>query len=122
MIYRVAFRKDVDLEGRPGDYHLSRKTFESYAHAKTYADRVSQSRDPIVMLVCNELDTDEPLEDYMVHNRAISDTPKTDFIVEACNAGKNLTGDTCSICHLPQFTTTSGRTCPNGHGGALPAE
>jgi DNA polymerase III subunit gamma/tau len=37
-----------------------------------------------------------------------------------------LTGKLCSICSMPQFTSPSGVTCENGHGGApslgVPAE
>ncbi len=34
---------------------------------------------------------------------------------------KRATGTNCSVCGLPQYTTPSGDTCNNGHGGAPPA-
>lgn len=37
---------------------------------------------------------------------------------EALSANLGNTGTNCSECEQPQFSTPSGVTCPNGHGGA----
>lgn len=36
-------------------------------------------------------------------------------------SGRSYTGTRCSVCGDPQFETSAGPTCSNGHGGADPA-
>ena len=49
-MYRVAFRKDAQVDGTKGDYHLSSKEFQCYDDARSYADTISESREPVVLM------------------------------------------------------------------------
>jgi len=48
-LYYVAFREDIQADGKPGKLVLSSKTFDHYEDACAYADTISRSRQPIVL-------------------------------------------------------------------------
>lgn len=76
-------------------------------------------KDLVALSMSQYFESSETKETRIVHSADSEHLAEIDEAIK--DSGKKepiLTGTTCAECGEPQFETTSGITCKNGHGGA----
>lgn len=86
---------------------------------------VAEEKSATVMGGAAQSALQKALQSAYDHGVAKAPFPMNDCIqktLAAMSTSQARPGYACSVCGLGQYETPSGVTCPNGHGGALPAE